>query len=461
MRAARQDPASARAHGRVALIGATLVDERAPSEELRTVSYERYRRGRWSCVLSLWVLLQSGCSLCESLRGIPAVPAHRVPAEYLSRPRLEMQDISMTRLRQNPPLVYQLGPGDILGVYIETVLGDSDEPLPVHFHEDGGRPPAVGYPVPVREDGTIDLPYVAPIHVTGLTLTQTTEAIRKAYTDDRPILPKGKDRIIVTLMRRRTYQVLVVREESGAQEGVTKRGTGHVEDLAAYENDLLHALNATGGMPGLDAANEVLIFHGMFDDGAMRDHLLAAIRTGGYVGPEDPPMLDDPNAVRIPLRFYPEEVPEFTQDDITLRTGDIVLVKARDREKFYTGGAIPGGEYLLPRDYDLDVLGAIALAGGPLGNGGIGLANGSGNAFGGNRGYLGLSPSRAIVVRKLPCGSEVAIRINLNQALTDPTQRILIQPEDLIVVRYTLFEELYNTFLNLFQFNFLLNGAFR
>ena len=414
-----------------------------------------------SCLLSVLVLLQSGCSLCEALQGIPAVAAHRVPPQYLGRPRRGMQEISMTRLRQNPPAVYQLGPSDILGVYIETVIGDSDEPLPVHFHEDGTRPPAVGYPIPVREDGTIDLPYIGSIHVTGLTLTQTTQSIRRAYTEDRSILPKGKDRIIVTLMRRRTYQVLVVREESGAQEGVTKRGTGHAVELPAYENDVLHALNATGGMPGLDAANEVLIFHGLFADGAMRDHLLAAIQTGRYPCPDDPAMLDDPNIVRIPLRFYPEAVPEFTQEDIILRTGDIVLIKARDREKFYTGGAIPGGEHVLPRDYDIDVLGAIAMAGGPLGNSGIGLANGGRSPFGGNRGHSGLSPSRAIVVRKLDCGSQVPIRVNLNRALTDPTQRILIQPEDLIVVRYTLFEELYNTVLNMFQFNFLLNGTVR
>ncbi|NQT12195.1 MAG: polysaccharide biosynthesis/export family protein [Planctomycetes bacterium] len=367
----------------------------------------------------------------------------------------------MTRLRQNPPAVYQLGPGDILGVYIETVIGDSDEPLPVHFHQDGSLPPAVGYPVPVREDGTIDVPYVAPIHVTGMTLTQTTESIRRAYTDDRSILPKGKDRIIVSLMRRRTYQVLVVREESGAQEGVSKRGTGHVVELAAYENDLLHALNATGGMPGLDAVNEVLVFHGLSADGARRDHLLAAIQTGRGAYPDDPTVLDCPDLVRIPLRFYPEEVPGFTQEDIVLWTGDIVLIKARDREKFYTGGAIPGGEHLLPRDYDLDVLEAIALAGGSVGNSGIGLASNNGSAFGGNRGNVGLAPSRAIVVRKLDCGGQVPIQINLNKALPDPSERILIQPEDLIIVRYTLFEELYNTVLNLFQFNILLNGAVR
>jgi hypothetical protein len=368
----------------------------------------------------------------------------------------------MTRLRQNPPEAYRLGPDDILGVYIETCMGESDQPLPIHFSEDPGRPPAIGYPIPVREDGTIDLPYVPPINVEGLTLVQAKEAIRKAYADDRSILPSGKDRIIVTLMRRRAHRILVVREESGGQEGVAKRGTGHVVDLAAYENDLLHALNATGGMPGLDADNEVLIFHGRFEDGAKRDQLLASLNVVCDPCSGVPPILDDPNVVRIPLRFYPEELPEFTQDDIVLQTGDIVVIKARDREKFYVGGALPGGEYVLPRDYDLDILGAIAMARGPLGNSGIGLGgSGDHGALGGYRRYAGVPPSRAIVVRKLPNGQQLAIRVNLNQALTDPSQRILIQPEDMIVVRYTLCEELYNTILNLIQFNFLVDGALR
>src|SRR5207248_11505731 len=133
------------------------------------------------------------------------------------------------------------------------------------------------------------------IKLTGLTLTQATLAIRRSYTVDRKILPEGKDRIIVTLQRRRKHKVLVVREESGNQGagggtiggsggglglGLLKRGTGAVVALEAYENDLLHALNATGGLPGLDAQNEILIFRGTGMDAALRDKLLADLNLG-------------------------------------------------------------------------------------------------------------------------------------------------------------------------------------
>jgi ATP-dependent protease HslVU (ClpYQ) ATPase subunit len=52
----------------------------------------------------------------------------------------------------------------------------------------------------------------------------------------------------------------------------------------------------------------------------------------------------------------------------------------------------------------------------------------------------------------------MAIRVDLNRALMDPRQRILIQPEDTIIVQYTLVEELFNTALGLFQVNYLING---
>ncbi len=364
----------------------------------------------------------------------------------------------MSRLRQTPPLVYRLAPNDILGVYIETVIGDPKNLPPVHFSDDNSRPPSIGFPFPVREDGTIALPLVPPIMVEGLTLAQTTDAIRKAYVIDRKILPAGMDRIIVTLMRRRTYRVLVVREESGGQEGVTKRGTGHTVDLPAFENDLLHALNATGGMPGLDAANEILIFRDTFNNDLERGKLLGELNATRPQHNQNRLALDHSGVVQIPLRYYPGQAPRLDEQDIILHTGDIVVISARDREKFYTGGALPGGEHLLPRDYDLDVLAAIALTGGPVGNGGIGLSDLGNRSGDSNTRSAGVAPSRAVVLRKLPGGGQLPIRIDLNKALVDPRERILIQPEDMIVVRYTLAEELYNAVLNLVRFNFLFSG---
>lgn len=409
---------------------------------------------------------QVGCSALDLNEcDIPAIPAARVPRELLGRPRDDMQQITISRLRQNPPKVYQLGAGDVLGIYAEFVLGEQGESPPVHFPEAGDQPPAIGYPVPIREDGTLALPSIEPVQVAGMTLEQATEAIRNAYLNSE-VLKSGREKIIVTLMRRREYRVLVIREEEGAAQtqegGVSKKGTGYVVDLPAYENDLLHALNETGGLPGLDAKNEILIMRGGFQDGMQRDLMVAHISSTRQPCECPPVIPDDPNTVKIPIRFHAENVPLFKEKDIILGTGDVIYIPSRERERFYTGGVMPGGDHMLPRDYDLDVLGAIAVAGGPLGAAGTGLGAIGGRASSGistGRGpILGKNPSKLLVVRKLECGGTVVIKVNINKALTDASQRILVQPEDTLILQYTIPEELYNAMLNLIQFQYILGG---
>ena len=382
-----------------------------------------------------------------------------------------MQEISLSRLRQKPADVYQLGPNDILGVYIETILGSAEEAPPVHFPEDGEQAPSIGFPVPVGEDGTLALPLVAPIDVDGLTLAQATEMVRKAYTIDNQFLPEGRDRILMTLLKRRTQRVFVVREEGGAASSVAgdvevvKRGAGFVLDLPQGENDLLHALNETGGLPGLDAKNEVVIIRGLDGfDGKEWDHLVAQIKSCREPCSCPPGVPDPPNVTRIPLRFYPDNVPNFTEQDIILQTGDIVLIESRDREIYYTGGALGGGEFPLPRDRDLDVLGALAVAGGPIGSTGAVLSQSlgrrGGSVGGGSSGRSGgpLPPTDVIIIRELCDGSQIPIRVDLKQAYQDSRQRILIQPEDVVILRYKCSEEAINTVLSLLQFNILFNG---
>ncbi len=261
----------------------------------------------------------------------------------------------------------------------------------------------------------------------------------------------------MTLIRKRQFRVLVVREETGGLQDVTKRGRGDNIDLDAYEKDVLHALNETGGMPGVDAKNEIVIYRGLFETGMHRDELLAQIAAGKDPCMCDPPIPEDPNVIRIPLRYHPAAPPSFDEEDIVLQTGDIVMIESRDREKYYTGGALPGGEYLLPRDEDLDILGAIAKAGGFVGSAGAGVSS-IGAGSGSPTQAAGKPPSQAIILRKLCNGGQIAIRVDLNKALIDPSQRIMIQPEDTIIVQYTIVEELYNAALNLLQFDFLFNG---
>ncbi len=415
----------------------------------------------------------SGCSTLDILKGIPSVSAKRIPRSFFGRPRSDMVQISLARLRQVPPKVYQLGPNDTLGIYIENVLGQPDESPPVNFPENGEKKPSIGFPIPIREDGTVALPLIPPIEVAGLTLAQATDEIRSAYTVTNKILPEGKDRIIVTLQRPRLERIMVVREEAGGLGGagqtttlsganfggLTKRGSGETIDLPAYENDLLHALNKTGGLPGLDAENEVLIIRGGYEDSRQRELLMAQM--AACKNPCDCPaeVPDDKNVTRIPIRYYPETPPSFETEDIILKTGDIVFVQSRDREQFYTGGAVAGGSHLIPRDYDIDILQAVAIAGGSFGSGGSGLARAGISGNGGGNQSLPIPPSRAIVIRKTCNGQTVAIRVDLRAAISDSTQRILIQPDDMILVQYTCPEQIANFALRALQINYLLGTS--
>ncbi len=419
-----------------------------------------------SCLL---ILATCGCASSQySAFDIPAIPAHRVPDEFLGRSRENMQEISISRLRQSKPLAYQLAPGDVLGIYIEHVLGDPENAPPVHFPESGDQPPAIGFPIPVREDGTLALPLVPPIPVEGLTLEQATEKIRRKYTIESKILKPGQDRVIVTLMKRRQFRVLVIREEAGGQENILKRGSGEIVDLDAYENDVLHALNETGGLPGLDAKNEILIIRGGSSSGADYDRFVAAVKSCKKPCQCPPIVGDSPDITRIPIRFYPEDVPDFDEKDIILQTGDIVYIQSRDQERFYTGGTLGGGEHLIPRDYDIDVLKAVSIAGGSVGGGSSGIQSlggrgrggfgGVGNSGGGGRGGI-IGPSRLIVLRKNECGDEIPIKVDMNRALVDPSHRILVMPGDTLIMQYTLKEEILNVALSIFNFNYLLNSG--
>jgi hypothetical protein len=335
----------------------------------------------------------------------------------------------------------------------------------VNYPEDSSLPPSIGFPVPVREDGTIALPLVPPIEVHGMTLVQATSAIRKAYTVDKQILKEGEDRIIVTLMRRRTIRVFVIREESGGIADVTKRGTGQVLDLPIYENDVLHALSETGGMPGTDAKNEVLIYRGMYDEALEYEKNMVrannAYQDACYCDQTQKP--DPPNMLRIPLRFDPNFPPQFLQDDIILRENDIIMIRSRESEVFYTGGVLGGAEIPLPRDRDIDIFAAIAIAGGPLGGGGqrTGLSPGGvgGQGQGGGAGASGqCGPSELIILRELPCNQQLTIKVNLKDAMKDRTQRIIIQPNDMLVLRYSLCEELTNFSIGVLQFQLFRNA---
>src|SRR4051812_20522985 len=132
----------------------------------------RNGRGALSLFLVAACLACGGLSGCASLSNpaLQGFPVRRLPPEWLGQSREGVVTIPLTALGQPPNAVYRLAPGDVLGVYVEGALGDRTQNPPVYspaqFNPLGRRlPPAVGFPIPLREDGTISLPLVPPINV--------------------------------------------------------------------------------------------------------------------------------------------------------------------------------------------------------------------------------------------------------------------------------------------------------
>jgi hypothetical protein len=442
------------------------------------------QRAAWGLPIAALLLSLTGCtSLLSPMSGIPV---GQLPPELLGQRRSDMIPVPMAMLRQKPPKEYVIGPKDILGIYIEGVLppkaGEDAVPAapPVHFPEPGSDlPPSVGYPIPVRDDGTLPLPLLnAPLQVEGKTIGEVEAMVRKAYVQDQKIIREGRDRILVSVMRERTYRVIVIREDGAGQDlavaggqmlrgeageivtGTTRTGSGFTLDMPAYKNDLMHALAETGGLPGLNAKNHIKIIKASALPSDQRADIMmnmfqpngglmgvagcgtcGNVNQGSVVAPC--PEYIDPTAIIVPLRVPPGQQPTVNPEDIVLGDGDIVYIETRDTEFFYTGGLLPGGQFPLPRDYDVNVIGAMSIAG--QGLGGQKSVQGAGNIgalLGG--GFGGAAPTQLFIIRKTCCGQDVNISVDLSSAMNNQCERILIQPGDTLILRYKPHEEVLN-----------------
>jgi hypothetical protein len=217
---------------------------------------------------------------------------------------------------------------------------------------------------------------------------------------------------------------------------------------------VLHALTASGGLPGVDAYNEVWVLRksllGSNDGEVVKAKIDAGQEAPGDIVRALPAHLQ---AIRIPLKLCCGEAVPFGPEDVVLQDGDILYIEPRREEYFYTGGLLPGGQIPIPRDEDLDVLEAIALASGSVG----GIAGASAAAVyraGAGPGNV-IPPTRVLLLRKLPNGQQLPIRINLSHAMRDPQERIRIMPGDFIMLYYAPGEMASNVLLNFFNFNFI------
>ncbi|MFO0809196.1 MAG: sigma-70 family RNA polymerase sigma factor [Gemmataceae bacterium] len=205
--------------------------------------------------------------------------------------------VPLAKLRRPAPPEHTLDAHDVLGVYIEGVLGGRDGvPAPLNVG-DGRNRLAFGVPVPVLENGMIQVPLLNDLTVRDKTLLEVRDLLREAYIK-AGVLNRGKDKVLVSLAQPRTHRVTVVRQDVAAPHAATAS-----VDLSAFENDVLTALARSGGLPALDSRQTVVIHR-------------RRPRTNG-----------DDQRTTIPLSRKSGEPLPFKPEDVILESGDIVVVE--------------------------------------------------------------------------------------------------------------------------------------
>lgn len=421
---------------------------------------------RSTLLLAIAVSAFSGCTSLTSHRD--PIPASRLPCQLRACVKGRQMPFPLTSLGQDRPAAHVIGAGDKLGVYVYGVVPSSKDESPViqrtqpvnqrYYPPNGSISGAtVGLPMEVDSEGLLDMPIIGPINVSGMTLSQASAEIKQRYLE-KNILKSGTERAQISLITPRVRRIVVIREDTPApnvtmlpagQVDHIHRGSAEVIDLPIYENDVLHALAATGGLPGTDAARELWVFKrkGLTNPHAICPEELR-IHTVGYHDQDDSDCECQKQVLNIPLTGCPGEGTPYTQSNVILNDGDVVFLPRRE-EFFYTGGLIGGAKVPLPRDEDIDVIEAISLArgsvGGPLGQSGFALATGT-------PGHM-VRPSRVTVVRKLNDGRQFTIRVDLKRAMEDPNERILIQADDLVMLEFRKHEAIANGIMNWLNLN--------
>ena len=238
---------------------------------------------------------------CQAFHPLEGVPAGTLSDAFRTPVRSPRTVIDLSLLGQPRPAVYRYDTGDVIGVFVNTLLGpEGIDPPPTIAETTRNLIPGLGYPFLVGRDGTIDLPELGPVFVRGLTkaeLTNRLKELSKANTlgpEDDP--DEVEDPVVlVSTIKERTIRVVVFRDELGPDGAVDNNTTGiggarfdtptgQVVDLPAYENDVLHALAATGGPPSLEGDTTITVTRA----GGLK--LLGCGPGGCAPGPAGPPI---------------------------------------------------------------------------------------------------------------------------------------------------------------------------
>lgn len=125
------------------------------------------------------------------------VKSLRAPAKFMDVPTeapnsgMPMRVPAVRRTRRSSP---RLSPGDTVGFYIPGVLGKTEDGPPIHKDPTGQRPPTMGFPIQIQDDGKVSIPYLGRVAIAGQTIEQAEQTVTKVgretniITDSTPVL---------------------------------------------------------------------------------------------------------------------------------------------------------------------------------------------------------------------------------------------------------------------------------
>jgi protein involved in polysaccharide export with SLBB domain len=377
-------------------------------------------------MLAFLALCWTVCTGCYAPLRSTGISASRLPEEYRTPRRTAGPQLNLSTLTLETQGDYILGPDDLLDLTIEGLYrGVEVRPIRVR----------------VMTNGTISLPMIGAVKVAGMNLAEASDAVTRAYAEGN-VLKDTKTSVL--LAEKSSTSVVVLGEVR----------TPGVQRLPKYENDVAHALAAAGGLAE-DAADEIEIHRRRSPIKQMGGELIdfqkprvdpevillgdeekfnSEPRQPGGVDPKAPLVLSSfsqPAAepeleiVRIPLRGNPTR--PIRIDDVVLQNGDVVVVPSRKSEVFYVVGKLSptnfvrfnigarerdlGAGFLLPKDREIDVVTAVAMAG-----------------------YIDPidSPTTVTVHRVCPSGEPALIIVDLIKARTDRCENLLVEAGDII-----------------------------
>jgi polysaccharide biosynthesis/export protein len=390
------------------------------------------------CAWSMLLCLHTGC---WAPLYSPGIPARHLPDSFRMPSRTGGAPLNFSSLTIAPPKDYILGANDQLDIMVVGLYRDAEiRPLRVQ----------------VMANGSVHLPLVGAVNISGKNLMEAQSSITEAYSKGYLANPQ----VNVALVEKGSTSVLVLGE-------VNVPGV-HV--LPRYQNDVGHALAAAGGLAE-EAADEIEVHRRsgapvprqlppplappttetalatlnmasaaagtatnasvrVYEDGGRttpsfgeRQSQFPSIMPHQLANSNEVPRSE--NILRIPLRTNSHL--QLTEEDITLSDGDVVVVPGRRHEVFFVVGQLSatntvrftvgdrdrelGSGFVLPRDREIDVVTAVAMAG-----------------------YIDPidSPTTVTLQRVSPAGSRTLILVDLIEARFDPQATVLVQPGDII-----------------------------